>query len=278
MRFRIVSITNELSDIDFYSTDLCITKISDENFNKNEISKQIKKSIIEFDLEKKYEEISKISEMFFLNTKILKNNIDIIEIILNANINNNLHFENINIFEKYYDNIECDSKYRKRLLSLFLKSFIKENKIKEALPILKILKKYDNTYYSQYINCLIKSKNYKESLIELKKFFPNDYHKKIFKEIKLCEVFFNLNELEKLSKQIIKTKKIFHNYRIFYKDLPENKIFYKLGIFSLHIGKNINAIKFFHNSATLHTQFKSDKIYKNNSIKKLKELNINIKI
>lgn len=252
-------------------------EVSIYEFNRIEELKNIKKNIINFNLEENYEEISRIAELFFLNSVNFKNDINILEIILNANIINNLHFENVNIFKKHYKNIDCDSKAKKRLMILFSTSLIKENRITEVIPIFKALKKFDDKYRFLYINCLMKEKLYDESFIELKKFFPECYHHKIFKELSICEILFNSNS-EKLSKQITKTRKIFQRYRIVHRDLPENKIFYKLGIFSLHICDKINAIKNFNNSASIDTEIESDKIYKYRSIKKLEELSIKFPI
>lgn len=171
----------------------------------------------------------KMSNFIEINKCITKNDNEILQLLLHANIQTNNHSENIRIFE----NVKIDYSYymKNKLWNYFSYTYIELGEYGKALEILEKIKNENQKYYENYIDLLIKAKQYHKAEKLLSNHVPKNDQGKIWKSVTFANIFYESNNLEKLEIFAEKALTDFLKYRVSKEEIEHSTVYYHLGIF-----------------------------------------------
>lgn len=223
----------------------------------------------------KYEFICvKLSEWLLKQKEITKENNEIFETLIYCNIKTNNHLENYSIYKNHLFKIRWNNEFKDKILSRLEYSLTELEKYNESLEIFEETKKYSDKNYRNYINCLVKMKDFRKAIINLKKYHPKTDESKIWKAITVADIYYLSEDIQNLKKYLKQAEKTYLKYRVTEEILTHSGYYYYLGIFNLKLMNTVTAINYFKLSKTNDSNLVIDIKYKNMAIEQLNSLEV----
>lgn len=248
-----------------------------KNLKKLDEQHQVLKFLIFRAEELKEEEFiyEKVNNLFKNKKYIEKKDNEILMKYLYSNIRTERYQKNIELYENF--SIDYDFFLKNKILNIFSYSYIELFKYSESIEILEKIKNEDPIYFENYVDVLIKDKQFEHSEKILKNYFPKKDKHKIWKAMNLANLYFKKKDYKNLKIYTEKALKIFLKYRVTKDEIEHATYYYYFGIFYEQLNEKLKAKEFFERSINFETNLLVELKYKKLSKSKLEQMEVNLK-